>query len=69
MALDVNELSTTDATAQAELLRRQELTPLGENSRSADGRISPVPCPHAEQKSYANLTPVGRSETRDKYKS
>ena len=28
MALDVNELSTTDATAQAELVRRRELTPL-----------------------------------------
>jgi amidase len=28
MALDVNELSTMDATAQAELVRRRELTPL-----------------------------------------
>jgi amidase len=28
MALDVDELSTMDATAQAELVRRRELTPL-----------------------------------------
>ena len=28
MALDVNELSTMDATAQAELVRRRKLTPL-----------------------------------------
>ncbi|MGO9450138.1 MAG: amidase [Candidatus Binataceae bacterium] len=28
MALDINELSTMDATAQAELVRRRELTPL-----------------------------------------
>jgi amidase len=28
MALDVNELSTMDATAQAELVRQRELTPL-----------------------------------------
>ena len=28
MALDIGELSTMDATAQAELVRRKELTPL-----------------------------------------
>jgi len=28
MALDLSELSTTDTTAQAELVRRRELTPL-----------------------------------------
>jgi amidase len=28
MALDVDELSTMDATAKAELVRRRELTPL-----------------------------------------
>jgi hypothetical protein len=28
MAFDINELSTMDATGQAELVRRRELTPL-----------------------------------------
>ena len=42
MALDVNELSTMDATAQAELVRRRELTPLELVDAAIAERVNPA---------------------------